>query len=132
MADVFTSDSLHLVGLDHYAINVADLRRSSDWYSKVLGFQILHKWDTTWMVGQGNIKVGLFLRPSAKPIDNTDAVIAITHIAFLVDGDKFQNAVRLISSLGVTVEGPEDSGIAYSIFVTDPDGHRLEITTYHS
>jgi Glyoxalase/Bleomycin resistance protein/Dioxygenase superfamily len=59
--------AMELVGLDHFAINVTDLQRSADWYQRVLGFAILHKWNTTWMVGRDNIKIGLFLRPNAKP-----------------------------------------------------------------
>ena len=120
-----------LVGLDHYAINVADLTRSADWYESILGFGILHKWTTTWMVGRGNIKVGLFLRPNANPQPDTDTTILIQHVAFLVDGDKFANIHQQLQDKGVQVEGPDDSGIAYSIFFNDPDGHSLEITTYH-
>lgn len=120
-----------LIGLDHYAINVADLARSADWYEKILGFAILHKWTTTWMVGRGNIKVGLFLRPDASPQPDTDSTILIQHVAFLVDGDKFANIHQALKDKGVQVEGPEDSEIAYSIFFKDPDGHALEITTYH-
>jgi catechol 2,3-dioxygenase-like lactoylglutathione lyase family enzyme len=121
-----------LVGLDHYAINVTDLRRSADWYHRILGFHVLHKWKTTWMVGHGNIKVGLFLRPDAKPVPDVNDEIIIQHVAFLVDGDKFQAVQEELSSRGPEIQGPEDTGIAYSCFFTDPDGHLLEITTYHS
>jgi catechol 2,3-dioxygenase-like lactoylglutathione lyase family enzyme len=125
------SDLAELVGLDHYAINVADLRRSADWYRRIFGFHILHKWHTTWMVGRGNIKVGLFLRPDAKPLDDIDSQLIIQHVAFLVDGDKFAAAQEDLVRKGVQIKGPEDTGIAYSMFFTDPDGHLLEITTYH-
>jgi catechol 2,3-dioxygenase-like lactoylglutathione lyase family enzyme len=121
-----------LIGLDHFAINVRDLQTSADWYNRILGFQILHKWATTWMVGRDNIKVGLFLRPDAKPLTDIDSQLIIQHVAFLVDGDKFSAALNEIKNKGVTiVEGPEDTGIAYSFFFKDPDGNLLEITTYH-
>jgi catechol-2,3-dioxygenase len=71
-----------LVGLDHYAVNVADLQRAADWYQRVLGFKVLHKWTTTWMVGKDNIKVGLFLRPDAKPPADPDKELLIQHVAF--------------------------------------------------
>jgi catechol 2,3-dioxygenase-like lactoylglutathione lyase family enzyme len=122
---------MELVGLDHYAVNVTDLQRSADWYEKTLGFKILHKWQTTWMVGSGNIKVGLFLRPKAKPLPDIDSELIIQHVAFLVDGDKFNDAIAELQKAGVKIDGPEDTGIAYSIFFNDPDGHLLEITTYH-
>jgi len=122
---------IDFVGLDHYAINVTDLNRSAGWYERVLGFRILHKWTTTWMIGRGNIKVGLFLRPDAKPPVDTDKEVLIQHVAFLVDCDKFTKTQEELARRGVQIEGPEDTGPAYSIFFTDPDGHLLEVTTYH-
>jgi catechol 2,3-dioxygenase-like lactoylglutathione lyase family enzyme len=123
---------MELVGLDHYAINVIDLQRSADWYCRILGFNILHKWEKAWMVGRGNIKVGLFLRPTAIPVDDINSEIIIQHVAFLVDGDKFVAARDELVEKDVDVDGPDDTGIAYSCFFTDPDGHLLEITTYHA
>jgi catechol 2,3-dioxygenase-like lactoylglutathione lyase family enzyme len=126
-----SSRALEIVGLDHFAVNVTDLQRSADWYQKVLGFTVLHKWKTTWMVGRDNIKVGLFLRPNAKPVPDIDSELIIQHVAFLVDGDKFDDALAAIRAAGVKVDPPEDTGIAYSFFFNDPDGHMLEVTTYH-
>jgi catechol-2,3-dioxygenase len=120
-----------LVGLDHFAINVSNLQQSADWYQRVFEFQVLHKWTTTWMVGKDNIKIGLFLQPGAKPPADPDKVNLIQHVAFLVDGDKFDGIVKEIQSKSIQIQGPEDTGIAYSIFFNDPDGILLEITTYH-
>ncbi|MDR6294312.1 catechol 2,3-dioxygenase-like lactoylglutathione lyase family enzyme [Inquilinus ginsengisoli] len=122
----------NLAGLDHFAINIRDLQVSSNWYSDIMGFEVLHKWTTTWMIGRGNIKIGLFLRKTANPIPNPDELLLIQHVAFLVDGDKFGHTVEYLRSKGVTVEGPEDTGIAFSAFFKDPDGHSLEVTTYHA
>ena len=120
-----------LVGIDHYAVNVADLQRSADWYERILGFHLLHRWQTTWMVGKGNIKVGLFLRPRAKPLPDIDSQYIIQHVAFLVDGDKFDDVVAGLKAEGVQMDPVEDTGIAYSVFLHDPDNNLLEITTYH-
>lgn len=125
-------NTLDLIGIDHFALHVTDLQRSSDWYYNALDFRILHKWTTTWMIGRGNIKIGLFLRPEAKRLPDEEKALIIQHVAFLVDGDKFAPTIDALKSRGVAVEGPEDSGIAYSAFFQDPDGHSLEITTYHA
>ncbi|MES0151778.1 VOC family protein [Mesorhizobium sp. M0012] len=122
---------MELVGLDHYAINVRDLQRSADWYQLAFGFGILHKWNSTWMVGRGNMKVGLFLRPTAPDIGDVQTVITIQHVAFLVDGDKFADSKAHLINSGIAIFDEEDTGIAYSFFLKDPDGHLLEITTYH-
>jgi catechol 2,3-dioxygenase-like lactoylglutathione lyase family enzyme len=123
-------ESMELVGLDHYAISVTDLERSAEGYRHVLGFHVLHKWTTTWMVGGGNVEVGLFLRPDAEPAPDTSR--AIKHVAFLVDDGEFAGTQDELTCKGIEVQGPDDTGIAYSLFSADPDGHLLEITTYHS
>lgn len=122
---------MELIGLDHYAINVANLKRAADWYKKAFGFTVLHKWKTTWMVGRGNIKVGLFWRPKASAPPDLETLFVIKHVAFLVDGDKFAAAQDSLRRAGIPFDPPEDTGIAYSIFISDPDKNQLELTTYH-
>ena len=120
-----------MVGLDHFAVNVRDLDVSVKWYKDFLGFSERHKWPGVVMVGRGNIKVGLFLQAKAVSVDDIDNTLAIIHVAILLDGDKFDSALASMQSTGIPVEGPEDSGIAYSFFIKDPDGHQIEFTTYH-
>ena len=70
---------MNLIGLDHFAINVLDLERSADWYEHTFGFEILHKWNTTWMIGRDNMKIGLFLKPDAKPLPDINGQLIIQH-----------------------------------------------------
>src|SRR5438093_1505595 len=118
--------AMNLSRLDHVAVTVKDLSTSFSWYEKVFGFSLFHKWTTTWMVIYRDIRLGLFQRPAAPRIDDLDNKIAIQHFAFLTDPEGFDRAQELLRSLGVPFEGPEDSGIAKSIFVLDPDGHQVE------
>lgn len=117
--------------LDHVALNVTNLDRSYEWYQKVFGFAIFHKWNTTWMIHRGTMKIGLFLRPKAQSIGDTDNKLAITHFAFVTTPDEFKDAQSHLKKLGIKFDPPEDTGIAYSIFLSDPDGYQVEITTYH-
>ncbi|WP_375790690.1 VOC family protein [Bradyrhizobium sp. vgs-9] len=56
-----------MIGLDHFAVNVRSLDASTKWYSDVVGFLVLHRWNGVVMVvGRGNIKVELFERKRAK------------------------------------------------------------------
>lgn len=119
-------------GMDHVGLNVKNLDVSVKWYSDVLGFGVIHKWDGVTMVGRGNIRVGLFSTPNAPIVDDQDNKITITHFAIAIDGDKFVEALHAIQAKGIKIErGPEDTGIAYSFFFRDPDNHQIEITTYH-
>jgi catechol 2,3-dioxygenase-like lactoylglutathione lyase family enzyme len=117
---------------DHVAINVADLNRSAEWYQRVLGFELFHKWTTTWMIRRGEMRIGLFERKNATPVENLDQRFAITHFCFLTDSEGFIRAQAALKELGVPHEAPDDSGIAWSLFFYDPDNHEIEITTYHS
>jgi catechol 2,3-dioxygenase-like lactoylglutathione lyase family enzyme len=122
---------MHLSHIDHAGLNVTDLQRSSDWYCRVFGFEVIHKFTRTWMVGRNLMRLGLALRPEAQPVDDLDNKVAISHLAFQVDANGFEEAQRQLTGLCVPFDPPEDTGIAFSIFLTDPDGHLLEITTYH-
>ena len=64
-------------------------------------------------------------------IEDLNNKIAFQHVAFHVSAEEFIAAQIQLAALKVEVEGPEDTGVAYSIFVSDPDGHLLELTTYY-
>ena len=123
---------MKLLRLDHAAINVKNLQTTFDWYNKVFGFEILHKWTHTWMIGNEVIKIGVFERPDASIVTGIDRnIIAIQHFAFLVDKADFDAVLVEIDALGLPHDPVEDTGIAFSIFLIDPDGHQVEITTYY-
>jgi catechol 2,3-dioxygenase-like lactoylglutathione lyase family enzyme len=117
--------------MDHVGINVTDLERSADWYQKVLGFTVYHKWKTTWMIRRSDMRNGLFLRPNAKKIDDLDNTLAITHFAYATTNKGFKEAQERLTKLGVKFDPPEDTGVAHSIFIYDPDGYQVEITNYY-
>jgi catechol 2,3-dioxygenase-like lactoylglutathione lyase family enzyme len=117
--------------IDHFAISVKNLQTSFDWYQKVFGFEMFHQWKTTWLIQLGSMKIGLFERPNAATIDDLDNKIAFQHLAFHVSAEEFIAAQIELAAAGVQIDGPEDTGVAYSLFVSDPDGHLLEITTYY-
>jgi catechol 2,3-dioxygenase-like lactoylglutathione lyase family enzyme len=121
---------MNLERIDHIGLNVRDLVTSAEFYSKVLDFNVVHKWTTTWMVGTDTIRLGLFQRSRSSPLCDIDNTIAITHVAFRTDAAGFAAAQSELTRLGVSFEPPVDTGIFYSIFFLDPDGHQIEINTY--
>jgi catechol-2,3-dioxygenase len=117
--------------LDHFAISVKSLQPSFDFYQKTFGFEMFHQWQTTWLIQLGNMKIGLFERPNATTIDDLNSKIAIQHVAFHVSAEQLIEAIIELGNLGIQFDGPEDTGVAYSVFLNDPDGHLLELTTYY-
>jgi catechol 2,3-dioxygenase-like lactoylglutathione lyase family enzyme len=54
---------MDLMLIDHIGLNVRNLSVSLEFYSRVFGFSVLHRWETTWMIQKGDLKIGLFQRP---------------------------------------------------------------------
>ncbi len=120
-------------GLDHVAIIVKDVKRSVAWYREVLGLERLHDaWgDEPAFVGAGGTGLAIFqvTGDDDSRIPTSHSRIGLNHLAFRVDGPNFTASQSHLDSLGVDFHF-EDHQIAHSIYFTDPDGHRLEITTY--
>jgi catechol-2,3-dioxygenase len=51
------------------------------------------------------------------------------HLAFRVSRKNFEQAQQELSLRAISFAF-EDHDIAHSIYFSDPDGHRLELTTY--
>jgi catechol 2,3-dioxygenase-like lactoylglutathione lyase family enzyme len=122
-----------LDGIDHIALTVADVPRSVGWYQATLGLE--RRYEAAWgdypaVVCAGETCLALFPAgaepPSAPP---AGAGAGMRHLAFRVDRANFAAAQQHLSRQGIRWH-LEDHGIAYSIYFQDPDGHRLEITTY--
>ena len=121
-----------LDGIDHIALTVRDLGRSLDWYRNVLGLQRRHAdvWhDYPAVVGIGTTSIALFpAAPDAGAAAGRGA-IGMRHIAFRADAGNFRRAQDELQRQGIAFEF-QDHQIAHSIYVRDPDGHEIEITTY--
>jgi len=113
---------MNLTLLDHVGLNVRSLATSYEFYQRVFGFTIFHRWDTTWMIQLGEIKLGLFQRAAAVPVCDLDQKVAISHFAFRTSKEGFDEAQKTLSNFGVPFTPPEYTGVAYAIFFLDPDG----------
>ena len=119
--------------LDHVALSVRDVARSAQWYSDVLGFKPLHedKWNgIPVFVGNGNAAIALF--PASEEIGSGSpdrAAVRTLHFAFRTDRENFSRAQDELKKRAIAFEF-EDHDISHAIYFHDPDGHKIEITTY--
>jgi catechol 2,3-dioxygenase-like lactoylglutathione lyase family enzyme len=120
-------------GLDHVAVAVRDLERSTGFYREVIGLEraFEEEWDVPrFMLANGS---GLALFPTeAHPgRGDQDAVpaVRILHIAFRVDRAGFEIAQEELGRRGIEFRF-SDHGVSHSIYFPDPDGHEIELTTY--
>jgi catechol 2,3-dioxygenase-like lactoylglutathione lyase family enzyme len=114
---------MRIEGVDHVAFAVADQERSIAWYQDVLGLTEAHpEWERhPAMLQQGGSGVALFAGDGREP--------GFLHLAFRVDGASFAAAQQRLGERGITFD-VVDHGTAHSLYFHDPDGVRLELTTY--
>jgi len=117
--------------LDHVALQVKDLQTSADFYKKVFDMNVVYKWTTTWMIGNGKVRLGLFQRPKAVPVEDFDNRLVLQHFAVLTSSAGLEAFKTKLKALQLPFE-EDDSGIAKSLFINDPNGISVEVTTYYA
>ena len=120
-------------GLDHVAIGVDDVERSQRFYEQTLGLERVHEtWDVPIVMAAEGTGVAIFpkeFHPSSTPDDVEAPAVRILHIAFRLDRSGFDEARDALADMGVAARF-SDHGISHSLYLHDPDGHQIELTTY--
>jgi len=101
------------LNIDHVELDVRAVERSGALYARVPGAEVCHMWANAWMVRVGPIVRGLHSCPNGQL-------------------ETFNAAQEFLSTDGIPFDGPKDTEVAWSLFITDPDGHRLESTMHHA
>jgi len=129
---------MRLTKIGHVQIAVHDLARSRDFYTRVLGFEILEEdpehGGVFMTIGEGTHVVDLVPHPGAEPprvpqsIAELKPSLGFGHVAFPVESardlrrawfDLIDNQVRVLAAV--------DHESQESIYFCDPDGNVLEI-----
>jgi len=122
--------------LDHTMIRVANLEKSLDFYTRILGMEVLRNTDypagrfTNVFIGFGpeNITTTLELTHNWDQTEPYDKGKAYGHLAFNVDN--VVAAMEYLESEGVTIRSPAkpmNHGTRMLGFVEDPDGYVIEL-----
>ena len=133
-------------GIDHLAFVTDDLPATMDFYTRVLGMQLVHvrrvpferdrgqpPYDNLrhYFFNMGNdTLLAFFEYPKGLARSNRDLPGGMQHVAFHVPADRFDAMVEQVRSCGVDVIGPVSlGGRFWSAYFYDPNGIRLEIAT---
>jgi catechol 2,3-dioxygenase-like lactoylglutathione lyase family enzyme len=111
-------------GLDHVAIGVADQAASRDFYRDVLGLERQH--EAAW----GHTPVAMMAEHGGMALfQAAERRNGFLHLAFRVDRANFELAQEDLRDAGIEFEH-QHHDVSESIYFVDPDGNRLELTTY--
>jgi catechol 2,3-dioxygenase-like lactoylglutathione lyase family enzyme len=136
------SDGFRVDQIDHVEPFVPDRRLAADWYRRVLGLEVTPEYEH-WvedprgplMISSdgGSTKLALF---QGAPQGQRETA-GFHLVAFRVGAATFAEFLRRLADLDltdhrdrhVTADLVVDHEKAYSIYFSDPFGHRLELTT---
>ena len=108
-----------LKGLNHMTLAVSDIEQSLAFYMKNLGFTGHVKWNTGAYLSLGSLWLCLSL-------DTPDKKDDYTHIALDIEAGDFEEKARFLRNQKVK-EWKVNVSEGASLYILDPDGHKLEI-----
>ena len=119
----------------HTMIRVGDLQRSIDFYTKVLGMQLLRTSDneeykySLAFVGYGDESSGAVIEvPYNWGVTSYEMGTAFGHVALGVDDVAATcEAIRQAGGNVTREAGPVKGGTTIIAFVEDPDGYKIEL-----
>ena len=124
-------------GLDHVVLQVSDKDRSLHFYTEVLGLSLERIIEDLqiYQLRCGRSIVDLRVLPEDKTLADKD-VRGVDHVCLMLHGD-FDAVVDYLKANAVPiVMGPVElygaTGYGSSVYVTDPDGHTLELKADHA
>src|SRR5262249_8380465 len=126
---------MKLQRLDHFGLEVIDLKRAERFYTEVLGLAVVARFGDQVLLGCGDQNLALF-GVDRVPIDAATRRSRISnplgkgHHAFRVSHSDFASAGARLLESGVEVASPIDWGDHDCLYFLDPDGNLLEIVTY--
>jgi catechol 2,3-dioxygenase-like lactoylglutathione lyase family enzyme len=131
--------------LDHIVLNVHDIDRSLDFYTRVLGLQgeRVNEFKAG-KVGFPSVRINdhtlIDLSPLRRPLPleaSADGKIQgnLNHFCLVVGKENFSNIVDYLNGHGIPIkQGPVSRwgarGQATSVYFLDPDGNEIEIRSY--
>lgn len=116
--------------LDHIALTVQDLERSTAWYQNILCMEVRgHYQDKTGsgrpvVLGSGSGNIALFPAQAAQP-----PVPLQGHIAFKLNRANFEHAQAHLRQQGMAVDFVKYQ-TCHSLYFLDPDGYQIELSTF--
>jgi catechol 2,3-dioxygenase len=130
--------------VNHLVLNVRDMERSHDFWTRIIGFRQVGEirrperpnfWMRFYQGAAGNhhdLALAQVSDPSAlgdpAPWSMAARTTGLNHVAIKwPDRDAWLRQLAWMQSQGVTFHSRLDHGMTHSVYVSDPDGHGIEV-----
>jgi len=128
-----------VIGIDHIYISVSDINRSEKFYDElmdILGFRkSTFQLDHEKHIQYYNRLFGYVLRPARVKKQNDPYAPGLHHLCLRVESNAdVMEVAKALEKKGISVSEPkqysEYAPDYFAVYLTDPDGIKLEITNY--
>jgi glyoxylase I family protein len=132
------ADQIKTGAVNHLALTVTDLSRAREFYTGLLGFQVLMELSPTrLLLGNGTCVMALTTAPDPSRAIQADRFnenrVGLDHLSFSVGSYKeLEQAAHLLDERGVSRGEIKDLGAGLGMYVMafrDPDNIQLELAT---
>ena len=112
--------------IDHVGLVVSDLQQSIDWYQEVLGMRRIEypAWNNYPVMMQGGDSTVALFEKESPPKE----IIKYFHFAFRVNREDYQSFKKSFDVRHIPYR-ESDHIYFHSIYLIDPDGYEVELTT---
>lgn len=130
--------AIQINGINHFAISVADMEKSIEWYSNNFGFTIIDRSEipgtdvrVAHMQGVGFI-LEIFCAPNSNPLPEDRRV---PNLDFLTQGNKHisfgvkdgRKTKKEMEAMGIDIAFVAEVDRTYGVFIRDNTGNLIEI-----
>ena len=126
---------INIQGIDHVAINVRDIDKSVEFYTKILGLKVTQrepsKQGIEYFLDCGPSLIGII---QAKNTDDSHPFanegLGANHFSFRIHSRDFDQMIKQLEANHVKIEFAKKREKSWSLYFYDLDGNKLEITSW--
>lgn len=126
---------VRILGIDHVAVNVRDIDKAVEFYTKVIGLRVTEREPSKpgieYFLDCGPSLIGVIQAKDfdkQHPFDNEG--LGANHFSFRVHSHDFDPMIKRLEEHGVRIEFAKKREKSWSLYFYDLDGNKLEITSW--